>query len=446
MDNYPLFSYLFSSPLVQRNEERGYSEVDFLDYPTERRALKSIMEKKAGIHIRWKSEVANINNFLNAYSNSKILHFTGHGENGVVAFENEYGVLDFVSQEQLSEMLRAGHIQKPECVFLSACYAQTVADAFVNVGVQHVITVINDRILDKASLDFTDSFYSALLGGKSVSESFNLGIARLVAQHPTESVKFELKGHGNHDEPIFPFTDHSITNALIDITPSLPTSQCHSPAMFSIGRQCEVHQVYNLLINDMKLVNITGQKGIGKTEVALRVAEYSRERYSFSRLLFLELSNAGDCSEIACLEKLVASFCTNTSESISSLICRNDIEAVVEYIRGSIAQDEKVLLLMDGIDAWIKKKRDFLLALVSRMRQRLGESVWIVLTSQKNIDMDACREVVINSLSDIHTAKLFCMRAPRNLDRDELTLEANESHSDPIQAFSKTKLLHSMKV
>lgn len=38
---------------------------------------------------------------------------------------------------------------QPECVFLCACFAQTVADAFVDLGIKHVITVTSDFILDK---------------------------------------------------------------------------------------------------------------------------------------------------------------------------------------------------------------------------------------------------------------------------------------------------------
>jgi hypothetical protein len=130
---------------------------------------------------------------------------------------------------------------KPECVFLSACFAETVSDAFVSVGIPHIVTVTNERVLDKASLAFTDTFYSALLSGKPVSESFNLGIARLVAQHPTERVKFELRGQGEHGKPIF-FTE-TVPRPFIDATAPLPESQCHSPAMFSVGRFVEVQQV-----------------------------------------------------------------------------------------------------------------------------------------------------------------------------------------------------------
>jgi Cdc6-like AAA superfamily ATPase len=128
----------------------------------------------------------------------------------------------------------------------------------------------------------------------------------------------------------------------------------------------------------MKLVNITGQRGIGKTEVALRVAEYARERYAFSRLLFLEMNTIGaEGAESICLERLAAAFRIPLPASV-------DIDSIVEAIRRSLRQDEQVMLLLDGIDFWLRKKRDFLVALVGRLRQRLGD-LWIVLTSQQNV-------------------------------------------------------------
>jgi hypothetical protein len=139
---------------------------------------------------------------------------------------------------------------KPECVFLSACFAETVSDAFVSVGIPHIVTVTNERVLDKASLAFTDTFYSALLGGKPVSESFNLGIARLIAQHPTERVKFDLRGRGDHDKPIFYLTE-TVPRPLVDATNLLPESQCHAPAMFSVGRFIEVQQVLSHFVSSL---------------------------------------------------------------------------------------------------------------------------------------------------------------------------------------------------
>lgn len=139
----------------------------------------------------------------------------------------------------------------------------------------------------------------------------------------------------------------------------------------------------------MKMINITGQRGIGKTEVALRVAEYARERYSFSRLLYVELDKISNCSEKACLEKLTYSFNIAPS-SVFDIISHIDVESAVEVIRGSVRPEEKVFLILDGVDQWLRKKREFLLSLVERLRQRLGDVLWIVLTSQQYVSLVLC--------------------------------------------------------
>jgi hypothetical protein len=82
VDEAPLFSHLFSAPLIFENESNGETEeVPILDYSNERRALKELLENQK-VRIRWNSESANSKSFINAFSGSKILHFTGHGKTG----------------------------------------------------------------------------------------------------------------------------------------------------------------------------------------------------------------------------------------------------------------------------------------------------------------------------------------------------------------------------
>jgi hypothetical protein len=75
----PIFSHLFSSPLThQAAGGSGHmTAVDELDYHSERRALKLLLEKSSWVDIRWKSSHCNITNFLDTYTNCKIMHFTG---------------------------------------------------------------------------------------------------------------------------------------------------------------------------------------------------------------------------------------------------------------------------------------------------------------------------------------------------------------------------------
>lgn len=81
-----------------------------------------------------------------------------------------------------------------------------------------------------------------------------------------------------------------------------------------------------------------------------------------------------------------------------------------------------------------------------RLRQGLGQAVALLLTSSARLAADTDSRVIrLEGLSDRCAANLFAIRAPRQLESDELYLDANHKH-DPLKAFSKSKLLQSMKV
>jgi hypothetical protein len=226
---------------------------------------------------------------------------------------------------------------------------------------------------------------------------------------------------------------------------------------------CVCFQVYGLLQNGIKLINLTGPRGVGKTEVALKVAEYARERYSFSRVLFMDFSQLGsDCSESACLERLAAVFmlpaATSGAASGSVFSCAarggggGDVDGTVARIRQHLlgSEEEGLLLVLDGLDGWqvaAGGRREFLCRLVTQLDRSLGQSVAMLLTSAARVEVDgsSSREVVVEGLSDACAAQLFALRAPRQLESDELYLDANQNQ-DPVKAFSKSKLLRSMKV
>lgn len=73
----PVFSHLYSSPLTHEVAAGELTAVDELDYQSERRALKLLLEKSNWVDIRWKSAHCNVTNFLEAYTSCKIMHFTG---------------------------------------------------------------------------------------------------------------------------------------------------------------------------------------------------------------------------------------------------------------------------------------------------------------------------------------------------------------------------------
>lgn len=170
----------------------------------------------------------------------------------MLAFENNFGMLQWVSHEEVTEMCRGlgdSAAGRPEVVFISACYGLTSAQAFVDLGIPHVVSVTAERVLDRASLEFTDAFYSGLFSGKTVAAAFQLGLARLVAQYPSEKDKFRLLGAGgregqDHDVTLFGSRAAPLARPHFDAAAStLPSSQCYSSANFSLGRLVPMQEV-----------------------------------------------------------------------------------------------------------------------------------------------------------------------------------------------------------
>jgi hypothetical protein len=88
-EDSPLFSHLFSCPLTQHasssSSSSGMVGVEELDYRAERRSLRQVLECRgrgggagvSGCSCRWSSAHCSVPHFLDAFSNCKILHFTG---------------------------------------------------------------------------------------------------------------------------------------------------------------------------------------------------------------------------------------------------------------------------------------------------------------------------------------------------------------------------------
>lgn len=77
-----------------------------------------------------------------------------------------------VAADELRNMC-SDSANKPMIVFLSACYAKTIANIFIEIGVPYVISVTESSVNDEGSVAFAKSFYHALLmDGLEVPEAF----------------------------------------------------------------------------------------------------------------------------------------------------------------------------------------------------------------------------------------------------------------------------------
>ncbi|HBL14864.1 MAG TPA: hypothetical protein DD379_26435, partial [Cyanobacteria bacterium UBA11162] len=102
----------------------------------------------------------------------QIVHFSGHGaaQEGLV-FEDATGQEKLVSSVALANLFRL--FNRVECVVLNACYSKFQAEAIAR-HIEYVIGM-SQGIGDKAAIEFSVGFYSALGAGESIEFAYELG-------------------------------------------------------------------------------------------------------------------------------------------------------------------------------------------------------------------------------------------------------------------------------
>lgn len=121
----------------------------------------------------------------------KILHFSGHGDEGVLVLENDDGTTATINGEVLAEILEVyGDL---ECLFLHACYTESVAQACA----KHVGVVIGstDAIDDETAPKFTYAFYQALANGRPYENAFRAGQVEVKTVSAEAAACYKLFDH-----------------------------------------------------------------------------------------------------------------------------------------------------------------------------------------------------------------------------------------------------------
>ena len=241
------------------------------------------------------------------------MHYSGHGDPNFLSMEDGRGNAHFVHVPALKKLLQAGSLSSLRFVFVSACYSEAAATAFVEAGVPHVIAVrITTRVSDKAAHAFTRAFYLALAMGQTIKESFDIGVQAVatapnVPEGEVEGGKFLLLGSGAHDEA--PFPSLGVVEAW---QPPPPAGRGQGPlpalAECFLGRNVETYCVIKAIL-DRRLVSVTGAHGVGKSAVAVSAINYLAERHYYSDgVVYVDCGGVGDVAGLAapiraCLDK-----------------------------------------------------------------------------------------------------------------------------------------------
>lgn len=119
----------------------------------------------------------------------KILHFSGHGGGGTLAFEDRDGRTASVTSASLARIVKAyGDL---ECLVLHACFSDEIAQACA-AHVPHVVGS-TDAIDDKTAPLFTYMFYQALATGRPCQQAFEMGRNEVALVREEEAAKYAIR-------------------------------------------------------------------------------------------------------------------------------------------------------------------------------------------------------------------------------------------------------------
>lgn len=200
-----------------------------------------------------------------------VIHFSGHGSDGYLYFENEQGNIQAVDVHAVGDLFKilSGQIK---CVIFNACYSIEYAKELS----KYIDCVVGmpEKITDVAAISFSAGFYRGISWGKNVYEAYLLGCNEI-----------HLKGEKQNNLPVLVSRDNvNPTNVfLVQETQDIDVFKYERPIVKKMGmcyfvgqdyegatlifynRIQELDQTIDLILGDGDLISIYGRPGIGKS-------------------------------------------------------------------------------------------------------------------------------------------------------------------------------------
>jgi len=340
----------------------------------------------------------------------QILHYSGHATSNGLSLEDGCSGMHHVKVSQIKSLFAAGAISggklnMPRLCFVNACSSRLAGEAFVAAGVSHVVCVESQtELMDKAAAVFTRSFYLALLHGLTVQASFDIGREAVKASpniDPAEADKFLLLPENDvHETAIFSDVSY------MDWKSPAPLSvdRIPSPPEGFLGRNVEMYHVISKVLRH-RLVSICGPTGVGKTAIALAVANYVSERQYFREGVFYKSLQC-----VSTLQELIL--------ELSRELQLGDATADGIFMA---LQRRQSLLVLDNPDFEREEIRAFFRRLLEHTR-----NVKLLFTCLRPISAHgplfgvAEKIVVTGPLTPASSARLLLRRSPRPIEPQEI--------------------------
>lgn len=272
-----------SAPLAYFN--RGLSlhqAIPLHEFGHELSILKHVAKdaEKVDAELEIEAQAATLEN-LKAFfeeGTSQVLHLSCHGHPDELAFENEAGYIQIMSQEELKALVKSAKMPL-KLVVVNSFHSGRIGKAFIDAGVPHVVCCHHAEVFrDKASTGFLKNLYRGLVQNKSLKESFNLAQEAIRVEEITKHIERYVllprirDDESYHDVPIF-YTKDVPEYGIVD--PAYEDNTARLPPMpkHFIGREVDVYEILEALGVD-DVVRLGGAKGIGKTALVTGLCHY----------------------------------------------------------------------------------------------------------------------------------------------------------------------------
>ncbi len=419
---------LFSAPLL---DEKSLP-VENLSIQKEIDAVASVLEDISHpISVEIVVKVATSQTLQDVFSNRSkplIIHFIGHGmkdeDSTALVLEDSVGMTRAFSEEELAIAL--SNLKQPPCqlALLNACHSEKLAQAFVKVGVSHVIAVnAEDTILDIAARCFSRRLYQALFNEDSVGDGF-LSSRKAVKLDDNlkkqfnsqtfeagvnfdEAFKFRLLPQVSHNESLIiePANSHQV------IYPQWSNTNITRDNPNFVGRRQEIHQVIKVLVeSDKRCIALHGMGGIGKTALAYAIGQWLHERNRYQDgVWFISLRD---------------------TDSVGTLITKvqQNLE-LKSFALEKELRNSRVFLIFDDLDRLIEKEYNELIEFLNSLLEQCP-NLRLLLTSRNSLVRDIlyCHQEEVCSMGVLETREIFRKYAPSQAqwgDSDDLEEDFN---------------------
>lgn len=432
-----MITVLFSAPLVYQDSDNNYHPFAKLDFGMERELLWQCL-KEARRDIELFFDNATHHRLLAAKTKRcGVLHYSGHGHQTHLPFENGKGGPHWLEVDLLKSLLEQDEGAPFKFVFVSACHSLKAGRTFAAARVPHVVCCQQEsEVKDAAALAFTRQFYLALAVGQTVRESFEQG-CRAVRGLPNlrhteaedEMKKFVLLPEdGNHDVRIFAnakrvrewprtaaggprsslqrskssrrsatFQDLSSSRSIylggtrsseLSVRNMMQEDPSPTPPQFFMGREIDMYRVLNSVLSEQRLVSVLGEKGLGRSSLVYALCHYLNERRStvieyIERIYFVRATqNRGSNRFVAVLRELLKKLIMD-QPLLQQDPGELDMESLINVICKALNKTKALLVIdrtefLEGSD-----KQDLIVFLSNLFQETKTKHVRVLLTGRE---------------------------------------------------------------